>query len=104
MSFHDGLVGGRGSEKIGIHAFGAALEMYLLNGGTPSVSAIEAEFDLVPADPEWVQFKQMYANATDKQQFLRVAKNAMYLAESGKFNMDDATTFFTRLTSVTSGF
>ncbi len=103
MSFHGGLTKDGISQPIPIHAFVAALEMYLLNSDAPTASQIEGEFGLDISDPEWVQFKQMYANATDKQQFLRIAKNTMYLAEGGKFNMDDSGAFFANLAAVTSG-
>ncbi len=103
MSFHARLVGGNDIAKIPVHHFIAALELFFLTRGDLSVAQLELEFGLDGQDAEWTQFKQMYANATDKQQFLRIAKNTMYLAEGGKFNMDDSGAFFANLAAVTSG-
>ncbi len=103
MGFHARLVTRSLTEdRIRIQPFSAAIELYTLIG-QPSVAAIEVEFDLDPSDPEWAQFKTMYGNATNKRLFLAIALNAMSLAEGGYFGMDDSATFFSRLTSATSG-
>ena len=102
-SFHARLVSRTLTEtKLPIQPLAAAIELYTLIG-QPTVAQIEAEFDLDPSDPEWVQFKTMYEGATNKRNFLAIALNAMRLAEGGHFNMDDSNTFFSRLTSATSG-
>ena len=103
MGFHARLVSRALTEtKLPIQPLAAAIELYTLIG-QPTVAQIEAEFDLDPSDPEWVQFKSMYSGATNKRNFLAIALSAMRLAEGGHFNMDDSATFFDRLTSSTSG-
>jgi hypothetical protein len=103
MSFHARLVGSTPTQhRIHINALVAAMELFSLIGH-PSVAQIEEGFDLDPSDAEWVQFKQMYDGATNKRRFLAIAANSMRLAEGAHFGMDDSTTFFSRLTSATSG-
>jgi len=103
MSFHARLVTRTLTEdRLPIQPLSAAIELYTLIG-RPTVAQIEAEFDLDPSDAEWTQFKSMYAGATNKRLFLAIALNAMRLAEGGHFGMDDSNTFFSRLTSATSG-
>lgn len=103
MSFHSRLVNRTPTEgRLPIQPLSASIELYSLIG-QPAVTAIETEFGLDPADAEWIQFKTLYAGATDKTLFLAIALNVMRLAEGGYFGMDDSTTFFSRLTSATSG-
>jgi hypothetical protein len=103
MSFHARLVGRTlTQDRIRINALAAAIELFSLIGH-PSMAQIETAFDLDPSDAEWAQFKQMYDRSTNKRRFLAIAANAMRLAEGGHFGMDDSTTFFSRLTSATSG-
>jgi hypothetical protein len=103
MSFHARLVGSTPTQhRIHINALVAAMELFSLIN-EPSVAQIEAEFDLDVSDAEWAQFKLLYESATNKRRFLAIAANAMRLAEGPHFGMDDSTTFFSRLTSATSG-
>lgn len=103
MSFHARLVGRTlTQDRIRINALAAAMELFSLIG-EPSVAQIEAEFDLDASDAEWAQFKLLYESATNKRRFLAIAANAMRLAEGGHFDMDDSTTFFSRLTNEISG-
>ena len=63
----------------------------------PSLAAIETAYDLSDADADWLEFKQRYGEASNKQVFVAAALKMMLLAEGRLMGMNDRATFFTRL-------